>query len=472
MNTSQRCRAFVAAFVLLAGDVSCRRAPHFRRGDAAAVVVVQRPKDGGAAPPAAEREPNNTPAEAQELVWAGAPATAAVKATIDRSEPGRAADIDVFKVVVPGPRIVASPDAGPPADPLAGAKRLSVIAQPEAGLALVLDLLDEGLHLVKTTVAAGPGETLGLPNMAVLPGGTYYLRAKAALASKGRMAADAGAPADHAYQLAATLLDFDFADEREPNDRLESAGELAWQGRSALATGLYGWRRDEDWFRLPIEAIEPGWVLNVDLEAVEGVAASLGVSDSAGKKLVAVRGRKGEKLALRNLALPGAAGDAGVAGAGRWLYVVVRADGGLDREHRYVLRAEAAPPEGRGNVETEPNDDAAQASALADGTTTGYLSVGDVDVFRYSAAGPRDLDIEVSPPSRVRIRIEILRERDGQLLAEAAAGKARQPVSIRGFSCPAEPVLIRLSQGKHDGNAGDPYLLKVATRPTPSDAGR
>jgi hypothetical protein len=176
---------------------------------------------------------------------------------------------------------------------------------------------------------------------------------------------------------------------------------------------------------------------------------------------------------LHNLVLPHVAGDAGVSAVGgRWWYLVVRAEGGLDRERRYVLHAEAALPDARGGFETEPNDDADHASSLADGTTTGYLPVGDVDVFRYLAGEPRALDIDVSPPSRVRVRLEVLRARGGQVLAEAVAAKGRNTVSIVGLSCPAEPILIRLSQGKHDGNASEPYALRVTSRPLHSDAGK
>ena len=469
-----RMSTVMALLAALAG-LSCRRAPHFVRGDAAAVVVVQRPRDAGGPPLAAEREPNNAPAQAQELAWTGTPPAAAVKGSIDRTEAGKAGDVDVFKVVVPGQRMAVSSDAGPAADRLVAAKRMSVVINPEAGLALAVDFLDEAPRLVKA-VAAGPGEVVGLPNMAVLPGGTYYLRVKAAPVpanKKGQVPVDAGVSAGSSYQITVLLLDFEVADEREPNDRLESAGDLLWQGRSALASGLYGWRRDEDWYRLSLDAVEPGWVLNLDLEGVDDVAASLAVNDSAGRKIVAVRGRKGEKLTLRNLVLPSVAPDAGASAVGgRCWYVVVRAENGLDREHRYVVHAEAVLPEARGGFETEPNDDAAHASALVEGTTTGYLSVGDVDVFRYLAAEPRGLDIEVTPPSRVRVKVEVIRERDGQVLAEAVAARARQTVRILGFSAPVEPILVRLSQGKYDGNASEPYLLKVASRLLQRDAGR
>jgi hypothetical protein len=293
----------------------------------------------------AEREPNNTLAEAQAVAWAGTPPAAAITGRIEGVDDGKSADIDVFKVVVPGQPMAVSLDAGQAADWRLHAKRLSVVVNPEAGLALALELLDEAAQVVKT-VAAPPGETVGLPNMAVLPGATYYLRVRAApAAKKGRGTPDAGAPTGSSYQMEVLLLDFEVGDEREPNDRLESASELSWQGGSALAAGLFGWRHDEDWYRLPLDFVGPGWVLNLDLEGVEGVAAGLAVNDSAGRKVVAVRGRKGEKLTLHNLVLPGAAADAGAAAAGgRWWYLVVRADHGLDRKRRYVLHAEAVLP--------------------------------------------------------------------------------------------------------------------------------
>jgi len=155
--------------------------------------------------------------------------------------------VDVFKVVVPGQRMAVSSDAGSGRRPAGCRQRMSVVINPEAGLALAVDFLDEAPRLVKA-VAAGPGEVVGLPNMAVLPGGTYYLRVKAAPVpanKKGQVPVDAGVSAGSSYQITVLLLDFEVADEREPNDRLESAGDLLWQGRSALASGLYGWRRDE-----------------------------------------------------------------------------------------------------------------------------------------------------------------------------------------------------------------------------------
>ncbi|HEX7598508.1 MAG TPA: hypothetical protein VF518_09855, partial [Polyangia bacterium] len=308
-------------------------------------MVVQRPKDLGPEP-VAEREPNNDPTQAQELTWAGTPLSAAVAGKIERTDAGKTMDVDVFKVVIPGQRLAASPDANQGTDPRLLAKRLFVTLVPEPGFAPVVELLDETLRVSKS-LAGGPGETLTLPNLAGLPGTATYLRVKAASApvGKGRSAADAGAPAGTGYRLTVLLLAFEAADEREPNDGIESAGEFSWQGRSALAAGLFGWRHDEDWYRLPLNTVEPGQVLNLELEGTSGVVAVLTVCDSAGKKIVSVRGRKGERLTLHNLTPPVLAPDAGAAAVQRPWYVVVRTESGVDLENRYVLHAEAALPE-------------------------------------------------------------------------------------------------------------------------------
>jgi 3-hydroxyacyl-[acyl-carrier-protein] dehydratase len=467
-------RGLVAlALLAAAAGPACRKAPRLGRGDAAAVVVVQRSKELGPQP-VSEREPNNAPTEAQELTWSGTPASVALNGRIEPNGAGKAIDVDVFKVVVPGQRLAASPDAEPAPDLRLSAKRLFVTVVPDPGFAPVLEVLDETLRVGKG-LSGGPGETLALPNLAALPGTATFFRIKAAPApaGKGRAGPDAGASAGTGYRLTVLLLDFEAADEREPNDRMETAGTLSWQGQSALAAGLFGWRHDEDWYRLPLDTVEPGQVLNLEIEGVGGVAAGLSVNDSAGKKIVSVRGRKGEKLTLRNLTLPSLPADAGAAaGKGRWWYLVVRTEAGVDLERRYVLHAEAAVPETQGGYEIEPNDEATLASPLADGTTTGYLPAGDVDFFRYVAKEPRDLDVEIQPPSRVKVKIEILSENGRKLLAEASAPKAQQPARILGFACPVEPILIRLSQGKRDGNASEPYSLRVASRLSQRDAGR
>ncbi len=438
---------------------TCRRTPRFARGDAAAVVVVPRALDAGGIAASPEIEPNDSLTSSQELTWSDAPPAVSVAGRLERTDAGRAGDVDVFRLTIPGARPAPRPDATLAFDP--DGKRLAVEVTAEPGLAVTLDLLDENL-LVMKSLSGGAGEVVGIPNLAVKPGFTYWLRLKRAAAPSGKGRPDAGAVNGVAYRMTALLLDFEPADEREPNDRTETANDLIWQGPSGLAAGLFGWRRDEDWYRLPLDGIEAGRVLNLELEGVEGVAASLSVNDSSGKKVTGVRGRKGEKLTLRNLALPVRAGDAGAA-VGPW-YVVVRCESGPNVEQRYVLRGEIALPE-QGHFETEPNDDAAHASPLAEGTTGGYLTVGDVDYFRLETRAPCELDVQAVGPARVKVKVDLLNSNGSQILSSSVAAKPRQAARIQGFHCPVDPVLIRLSQGRYDGNASEPYRLTVSARP-------
>src|SRR5207253_10904173 len=131
--------------------------------------------------------------------------------------------------------------------------------------------------------------------------------------------------------------------------------------------------------------VAEGSVLSADLEPVPGVAASLIVTDSVERKLTEARGRKDERVAVRNVRLP--PGEPHV-------FLVVRADTGRNLDVRYNLRARADAPKAGG--ELEPNDDAQHANPIADGTVTGFLGRGDVDVYRYTAAAPLELDIEAA----------------------------------------------------------------------------
>jgi hypothetical protein len=141
--------------------------------------------------------------------------------------------------------------------------------------------------------------------------------------------------------------------------------------------------------------------------------------------------------------------------------VVVRTEGGRNLDARYTLhvRAELA----KEGSETEPNDDPAHASPLAEGLTTGFLLPGDADVFRYTPAGPIALDLEVTPPDRVNVKLEVLRA-DGQPIASADEGGRRQPEHLTNVPV-TEPVLIRLTPRKGEGNADEPYQLRVTTHP-------
>jgi hypothetical protein len=395
------------------------------------------------------------------LAFGGDPLGAGVAGTLPGT--GRAADVDIFKIVIPGLGLDAGAETGGPADALA-ARRLIVELRPDPGLAPVLQLLDAAARPVVTTAAAA-GERDGLPNIAVAPGGTYFLRLRAERPAKG---ADAGAGGG--YRLAVRVVDFEVGDEREPNDRAAQATELGGAHTNPEVAGFFGWRRDEDWFRLPVEGLPAGTVLDLELDGVEGVSAALALHDAAGAKMASAHGRRGERVVLRNVGLgPPAAPVAGrdAAAGGRAVYLVVHSEGGRNLDARYTLhvRAELA----KEGSETEPNDDPAHASPLPDGLTTGFLPPGDVDLFRYTPSAPTALDLEVTPPDRVNVKLEVLRA-DGQPLASADEAGRRQPERLVNVPV-SEPVLVRLTQRKGDGNADEPYQLRVTSHP-PAEAPR
>src|SRR6185436_9005509 len=235
---------------------------------------------------------------------------------------GKGADVDVFKIVIPGLGLDAGAEASAPADALA-ARRLIVDLRPDEGLAPVLQLLDAAARPVVTT-SAGAGERDGLPNVAVAPGGTYFLRLRAERPAKA--AADAGAGGS-GYRLAVRVVDFEVGDEREPNDRAAQATELGGAHTNPEVAGFFGWRRDEDWYRLPVEGLPAGTVLDLELDGVEGVSASLALH-AGGTRMAGAHGRRGERVVLRNVGL-GAAPAAPVAGrdasaGGRAVYAVVK----------------------------------------------------------------------------------------------------------------------------------------------------
>jgi hypothetical protein len=436
---------------LAATAAGCHRSRLGPRGDGAAVVVVD---PAVAAQGVAEREPNNTVVTAQPLVLAGDPLVAGVTAAVPGA--GKAADVDVFRLVVPGGTDAALPDGG-----ALGARRLLVEVKPDPDLALIIALLDAAGRPVVTT-SAGEGEPDGLPNLAVAPGGTYFVRVRA-VERPVRSSPDAGARAA-GYRLLVRVVDFEVGEEREPNDRPAQATELGTAARNPEAAGFYGWRKDEDWYRLSVDGLPPGSVLGLELDGVEGVVGGLAVHDGAGVRLVGTHGRRGERASLRNVAVPPAPVTPAGGGAtvGRALYIVIRTEGGRNIDRRYVFNVRAGlAQEG---IETEPNDDQAHASSLGDGLTTGFLGPGDVDLYRYVPALPGFVDVEVNPPEGARVKVEVLRQRDAQPVASAASAGRGQPERLSGVAV-SEPVLIRITSRRAEANPEEPYQIRIESHP-------
>jgi hypothetical protein len=216
-------------------------------------------------------------------------------------------------------------------------------------------------------------------------------------------------PTSQTYKLTVELGDFELSEEREPNDGVASAQPVVMVGAADFA-GYLGWQHDQDYYRIP--APEVASALDVDMDALEGVSASLQVLDGSGAKIAGGRGRRGERLALHNVTVPVAAVDAGAGSA--FFYVVIRSEAGQNRTQRYVLHLILGMI--RQDAEIEPNDNPAKATVVRDGMTTGFLQVGDVDYFRYLGEGQREVTFEVACPSHVRGKVEVVRQSDGRCL--------------------------------------------------------
>ncbi len=418
----------LAATVALAG---CHRGALPPRPDGAAVVVAAEQTDDGL-PAVAEVEPNDTVARAQRLAVTE---TTPAAITGDLKPQGARRDADVYRLETP------SRDAGAPASPDAGTLPprlvLRVDVRAAAGLSVVLDALDEGGRALLTATGT-PGEAIAIPNLAV--------RAGAVLLRVRSVGAEVASPT---YRLTARLVAFDAGAEIEPNGDAAHATDLALGGETV---GYLGWLRDQDWYRLSTAGVADGSLLSADLDAVADVAPALLLFDAEGHKLSEARGRKGDRVLLRNVRIPAGAPS---------VFLVVRGEAGWSASARYNLRPRAELP--RPGTEAEPNDDVAHAQPVEEGTALGYLARGDVDVFRYTTAGIALLDVAVEPPERESVEVELLRE-DGTLLARADSGR-HVPARITGVSIPGGPVFVRVSPRRGAVNADEPYRLTITSRP-------
>lgn len=464
-------RPAVHAFVTAAGLFALGGCPHKGlppRPDGAAVVVAEDvPSD---VPLLEEKEPNDTLATATALSFGEAGALT-VKASLEPPDAkGRGADL--YRLTIPPPPVLVaetkaaaldggvSSDAGT-AD--AGApslrQRLSVVVAADGG-GVVVEALDErGSVLMSDT--AGEGETAGFPNWSLVPG-VALVRVRWPTPSKAsRSSAPHGGPggaggsgssSPKPYRLTLRLATPEPGDEAEPNGRAALAVPTTADDEVA---GYFGWRRDEDWYRVDLAGIPEGNLLAVDLAPVTGVAASLAVYDLAEHRLLDRKGRKEEALALRDL---------GWAKGQPAVFVVVRAEAGKSADERYRLRIRNQPSSP--DTEIEPNDDLAHAIPLNEGLSQGTLGRGDVDVFRFKLEEARIASLEVTPPERVDVKVDLLRESDGASLAHLDQGRRHEPeVAPNLFLVPGS-YAVRLTSAAGDGNPDEPYQIAFALRST------
>ncbi|HEX2572454.1 MAG TPA: hypothetical protein VH877_23105 [Polyangia bacterium] len=459
----------IAAWVSL--GVACRSRPKVgterdRSPDAApAVVYVERPRPQ-ATPPVAlvdEREPNDTVSEAQPFEFPKGIRGALGEPRILPGKKTPTADVDLYQWVAQvEARQVARVD-------LAAA----------VGQRLSLDVLDgEGQRIASAMSVAASVEEASweVPDVAVEPGQTYFLRVS------GRDKAQEGpAPrkAEPGYQLKVTLTGGPAPGETpEPNGDAEHAAPLVAGNE---ASGFFGAPRDEDWLRVTApEGSPPGAALRLELQGVEGVAATVRVLDIGGARLAEARGGKGETVVLRNVPLvPGGA------------LVVLRAESGATSTQRWLLRTRLEPiPE---SYEREPNDTAAAASQLLpageDDTTggaapagatasfvgRGYLWPGDVDCWRVPVPGeqpqPALVTATVEPPpnTRANLRLELLGPGEQPIITvddEGAGGGETLAPSYLPIAAAGRPgeVCLRVTarSGRDDTLAEAPYVLTAS----------
>jgi hypothetical protein len=444
----------------VAGVSACNRGKtvHLGRPDGASAVVVVEPdaapaRDAGAVVPVVEeREPDDTRATAQPLTPGQAMRGYMHAAT------SRRGDVDYYHLTIPpradggtglppasvptapGTQPASAPQGRTPVDRSLVALKLTGVP----GLDLRLEVLDERgeLLLGVNDSRAGGGEAI--PNLGLTPG-SYYVRIRQA---GRRPTAD---PA-HPYLLTVTAAPLAPGEEVEPNNKLTWATELL---PGVEVTGFLGWRRDEDWFRVPLDAVPAGATLRADLQGVPGVVAHLSVRDSIGTVLAEARGGRGDRVALRAVVLkPGEPA----------CYVVVRADSGHSAEIRYALRAAIDLP--GEPTEKEPNDDRAHATPLdgAGGALAGYIAApGDADWYRLTSATPALARIEVSGPERVDPKLAV-HDATGAELWRVDEGGRREPevlvdVPVRGT------VYVRVFARPGDANPDEPYRLTWKLEP-------
>jgi hypothetical protein len=107
--------------------------------------------------------------------------------------------------------------------------------------------------------------------------------------------------------------------------------------------GYLGGPGDRDVFQVPLGHVADNTRFLVELALPPEGAAAVTVSDPTGRKVAQTRGRKGDRVVLRDLT-PGALQAPGQPGAGHFL-VEVTTEGAGEPFRRYVLgvRTDVAP---------------------------------------------------------------------------------------------------------------------------------
>ena len=444
--------AALVAALTFSSFPACKRSRLPPRADGAAVVVAPEPAADSDVAAAPETEPNDTPAKAQRLVMSTA-APVAVAGAVAWPVGGRP-DVDVYRLDFPPDDAgagAASGAGGAPGDGAVPPPRprftIRVDARPDVGAGVKLDITDEAGKSLLAVTGAEPGQPLSIPNLSSAGGATLV-----------RVRRVAAGEAPGKYRLIVKAAALEPGAEVEPDDTAAAANELALPGE---AIGYLGWKKDQDFYRMPTAGLAEGSVIAADLDPVPGVSAKLALLDAGAHTLSEAHGRRGERVALRNVLVP--------AGAAQ-VYLVAASDYGWNADQRYAVRVRAELP--RPGAEAEPNDDAAHAQAVTDGSTVqGYLGRGDVDLYRYAAVAPAVLVVEIAPPERASLKLELSNDAGVVLARGKPAGKGARAPLRASLPLPSGSVLVRVIAGRGEGNPDEPYRLTISSRPAEADGG-
>jgi len=442
----------IALAVLAALAPACSgKASTRRSGDAGpAVVIVDRGASGVEL--VGEKEPNDdTP---QPLALPGG-----VKGAIDK-----AGDVDRFEL--------EASQAG------TLAVKLSAVADAD----LALELQDSAGTRLALSDNGPAGTAEGFPDFVVQPGHyrvviTEFVKKpppakKKAKAKAKAKAAKGAAPAPDAapelptgrtapsapYTLEATLGPLPVeGEEIEPNDTAAFASPLALPGSGR---GFVGWRKDKDYWKVPLSGVGEDEALSIDVDGVADVALRVAVLDGTEAVLLERQGKAGDAVSLKNVAVR--------AGEPHY-YVTVAATARGNPDEKYEIRASSAPLEL--DEETEPNDKPSTAGPLADipsdgGTRVGFLGKGDVDMYKLDPAdGPRELHLTVEPPPGVDVVLSVVDASGAPVAASADAGGSGAPEKLQGVPVAPKAVLYVKLTAKSGGEGGERYRLRWSAAP-------
>jgi hypothetical protein len=436
-------RAIALALLAAVAPACSGKASTRRSGDAGpAVVIVDRGASGVEL--VAEKEPNDDTPQALAL-------PGGVKGAIDK-----AGDVDRFEL--------EATQAG----------TLSVKLSGVADADLALELQDSAGAKLAQSDNGPAGAAEGFPNFVVQPGHYRVVvrefvkkpppppkkkaktKAKAPDAAPEAPTGRTVASASYTLEVALGPLPVE-GEEIEPNDTAAFASPLALPGSGR---GFVGWRKDKDYWKVPLSGVGEDEALSIDVDGVADVALRVAVLDGTEAVLLERQGKAGDAVSLRNVAVR--------AGEPHY-YVTVAATARGNPDEKYEIRASSAPLEL--DEETEPNDKPATAGPLADipsdgGTRVGFLGKGDVDLYKLDPAdGPRELHLTVEPPPGVDVVLSVVDESGAPVTASADAGGSGAPEKLQGVPVAPKAVLYVKLAAKSGGEGTERYRLRWSAAP-------